>query len=263
MSTSTRVFDHYEREYLKLTKQAAKDVDLIDQLLPGSERDSTVKKVLKALEAAEEIVESMQLEARSMSGESKRELVAQSKDYKSGIATLKSKLREAQASSKASEAARNELLRGADPTLRIEADNQRARLMASNDRLARGTDKLKAATQIALETEVIGQSIMTDLESQRQTLAHTRNTLAGANVGLDKSKKLLITMTKRAKRNKWMMMGIIVVLILMISVIIWLMTYTPPPPSPPSPPAPPSPSPPPPSPSPPLPPPPPQAGSRR
>ena len=35
--SSTRVFDHYEREYHRLTKAAMKDVDLIDQLLPGAE----------------------------------------------------------------------------------------------------------------------------------------------------------------------------------------------------------------------------------
>ena len=167
MSTSTRVFDNYEREYLKLNRQAMQDVELIDQLLPGAERDATVQKVQKAITAVEEIVESMQLEARAMSGASKQQLVAQTKDYKAGIALLKSRLREVQTSSKAQEAARNELLRGSDPTLRQEADNQRSRLMATNERLSRGTDKLKAATQIALETEVVGQSIMADLETQR------------------------------------------------------------------------------------------------
>ena len=112
--------------------------------------------------------------------------------------------------------------------------------MATNERLNRGTDKLKAATQIALETEVVGQSILTDLESQRQTLAHTRATLAGANSGLDKSKRILQTMTRRARRNKMLMICIIVTLLLMIIIIIWLMNYTPPPPSPPSPPRPPT-----------------------
>ena len=215
------------------------DVELIDQLLPGAERDATVQKVQKAITAVEEIVESMQLEARAMSGASKQQLVAQTKDYKAGIALLKSRLREVQTSSKAQEAARNELLRGSDPTLRQEADNQRSRLMATNERLSRGTDKLKAATQIALETEVVGQSIMADLETQRQTIAHTRSTLAGANSGLDKSKRILLTMTRRARRNKLLMWCIIITLFLMIIIIIWLMTYTPPPPSPPSPPRPP------------------------
>ena len=65
----------------------------------------------------------------------------------------------------------------------MEADSQRDRLMANTDRLNRGTDKLRAAAQIALETEEVGASIMQDLESQRATIEHARGTLAGASRG--------------------------------------------------------------------------------
>ena len=219
--TSTRVFDHYESEYLKLTKAAATDVEFVDQLLPGVERDETAKKATKAIEAAEEIVQTMELEARSLSGEAKQQLVAQAKDYKAGITALKQKLKGAQVSSRAQEAARDELLRGADPALRMEADCQRSRLMATNDRMARGTDKLRAAAQIALETEEVGASIMQDLESQRATIEHARGTLAGASRGLDRSRRLLQGMGRRAMQNRILMVVIIFVLILMISFIVW------------------------------------------
>ena len=231
--TSTRVFDHYEREYLKLTKTAMQDVELIDQLLPGVERDSTAKKAQQSIEAAEEIVESMQLEARSLAGESKQQLIAQAKDYKAGIAMLKTKLRQTQVSSRAQEAQRAELLRGSDPNLRAEADSQRARLMETNERLHRGTDKLKAATQIALETEQIGTSILGDLESQRHTLNHARGTLSGATTNLDRSARLLRVMGRRAWKNRMMMVAIIFFITLMILFIIWfkwLYHPTPPPP---------------------------------
>ena len=145
MATSTRIFDHYETEYLKLTRHAATDIELVDQLLPGAERDTTAKKASQTIQAAEEIVQSMELEARSLSGEAKQMLVAQAKDYRMGISTLSKKLKNALTSSRAQEAARDELLRGADPALRMEADGQRARLMATTERMQRGTDKLKAA----------------------------------------------------------------------------------------------------------------------
>ena len=89
MATSTRIFDHYEQEYLKLTKSAATEIEMVDQLLPGAERETTAKRALRALEAADEIVQSMDLEARSLSGSAKHELVAQAKDYKAGITALK------------------------------------------------------------------------------------------------------------------------------------------------------------------------------
>ena len=226
--------DHYESEYLRLTKQAAIEVEMVDQLLPGVERDETGQRALKAIESADEIVQSMELEARSLGGASRQQLVAQAKDCKAGIAALRKKLRSAQTSSRAQEAARDELLRGADPTLRMEADSQRSRLMANTERLQRGTDKLAAATQIALETEVIGQSIMADLESQRQTIQHARGTLAGANAGLDRSRRILQGMSRRARQNKALMYCIIATLFLMILFIIWFKwLYHPTPPLPP------------------------------
>ena len=232
--TSTRVFDHYEAEYHKLTKAAATDIELVDQLLPGTERDNTARKASQAIEAAEEIVQSMDLEARSLAGEAKAQLVAQAKDYKAGITALRRKLRGAQTSSRAQEAARDELLRGADPALRMEADSQRARLVANTDRMHRQTDKLKAATQIALETEQVGASILSDLEDQRNTIAHARATLAGASAGLDRSARLLKGMGRRALKNKMLMYVIIVVLFIMISFIIWFKwLYHPAPPLPP------------------------------
>ena len=234
MSTSTRIFDHYETEYLKLTRHAATDIELVDQLLPGAERDTTAKKAQKTIQAAEEIVQSMELEARSLSGEAKQMLVAQAKDYRMGISTLSKKLKGALTSSRAQEAARDELLRGADPALRMEADGQRARLMATTERMQRGTDKLKAAAQIALETEQVGESIMSDLENQRQTIAHARGTLAGASAGLDRSKRLLQGMASRAWKNKLLMMAIIFILFFMIIFIVWFnWFYHPPPPLPP------------------------------
>jgi len=240
-ATSTRVFDHYETEYLKLTKAAATDIELVDQLLPGIERDSTAKTAKQAIEAAEEIVQSMDLEARSLSGEAKQMMVAQAKDYKMGIAALKQKLKSAQTSSRAQEAARNELLSSADPMHRQEADNQRSRLMATNERAARGTEKLKAVNQVLADTQAVGESIMLDLENQRNTIARSRATLAGASAGLDRSKRLLQGMGRRALQNKILMIVIIIFLVLMIGFIVWFnWFYHPPPPSPPLPPQPPS-----------------------
>ena len=99
-TSSTRVFDAYESEYLKLTKAAATDVELVDQLLPGAEREKTAARAGKSIADAEEIVESMQLEARSLSGEARQQLVAQAKDYKNGIFALKQKLKAASTSSR-------------------------------------------------------------------------------------------------------------------------------------------------------------------
>ena len=51
---------------------------------------------------------------RKLSGEAKQMLVAQAKDYRMGISTLSKNLKGALTSSRAQEAARDELLRGAE-----------------------------------------------------------------------------------------------------------------------------------------------------
>lgn len=239
------MFDHYESEYLSTTKKVQQDIELIDQLLPGSERNDTIKRTNEGIEAAQEIVQSMELEARSMSGEAKQQLVAQAKDYKKGIADMRRRLKEAQTSSRAETAARDELLRSADPSLRMEADNQRSRLMATTERMNKTSDVLRGAVQVALETEQVGESILSDLADQRATIAHARGTLAGAGSALDKSKRMLQGMGRRALKNKIMMYVIIFVLAGMITFICYFQFfYTPPPPDPPHPPHPPPPPPP-------------------
>ena len=199
---SSKVFEHYESEYLSSTRHAAQNIERINELLPGVERDSISKTTLSSLETAEEICAQMDLEARSLTGPAKQQLVAQAKDYQAGIAALRSQLKLAKTSSRAEEQARAELLRGADPALKLEADNQRGRLLDTTDRLNRASDKLKGACQVALETEAVGESIMSDLEAQRHTLQHARGTLRAASQGIDRSKRLLAGMTRRALYNR-------------------------------------------------------------
>lgn len=215
------MFDHYEKEYLGTAKKAMADIELIDQLLPGVEREATMKRAGEGITAAEEIVQGMEMEARSMTGEAKQQLAAKAKDYKKSTADMRAKLNAAKTSGKAEKAARDELLRSSDPTLRMEADNQRSRLMATNERLNNASDKIRGAVQTALETEKIGESILSDLADQRATIAHARGTLAGTMSGLDKSKKMLQGMGRRALKNKMLMYVVIATLIIMIGFIVY------------------------------------------
>mmetsp|Transcript_40617 Transcript_40617/g.107431 ORF Transcript_40617/g.107431 Transcript_40617/m.107431 type:complete len:246 (+) Transcript_40617:84-821(+) len=236
MTSSTRMFDHYETEYLSTSRKAMQEIEQVDQLLPGAERDTLVQEATKSIAASEEIVQSMDLEARSLSGPSKQELIAQAKDYKSGIADMRNRLRNAKNSSRAEEAARAELMRSADPTLRMEADNQRNRLLATTDRLNKTSNVLQGAVAKALETEQVGESILSDLADQRATIAHARGTLAGASAGLDKSRRVLQGMGRRALKNKILMYVIIFTLFGMILFICYFQFfYSPAPPSAPKP----------------------------
>ena len=225
-STSTRVFDHFEAEYLSSTRQAAQGLERMAELIPGMEKDKAAKATGAALDAADQIVQQMELEARSTSGETKAQLVAQAKDYKGAISMLRRKLKAAQNAvlTKSDEEKRAELLAssGINPALRGEAETQHARLLQTTERMQKGTEKLRQARQVALETEAIGGNIMVDLEQQRQTMERSRATLASANSGLDRSKRILQGMGRRARANKMLIYLIIAALVGMILLIIWL-----------------------------------------
>lgn len=115
--STTRVFDHFEADYLSHTRTAAQALERLGELIPGVEKDKVSQAAAKSLEAADDIVQQMELEARSTQGETKAQLLAQAKDYKAGIALLRSKLKAAKISSttQAAEQARAELFASADP----------------------------------------------------------------------------------------------------------------------------------------------------
>ena len=195
------IYEHYEAEYLACTKRAMENMERIPELLPGVERESLVASTSKAIESAEEVVQQMELEARSASGDAKREGLAQAQDYKVALMNMRTQLKQARASDKANERAREALLEGTDRALRMESEAEHARMAATTTRLQKGTDTIRAACQVAIETEAVGASIMSDLENNRQTIEHARSTLGYANQGLAKSKRLLQGMGRRARCN--------------------------------------------------------------
>ena len=145
------VFEHYEADYLSSTRTAAQNIERLPDLLPGHEKDALATSTTKAIDGAEDIVKQMELEARSLQGEERQTAVAQTKDYKASIATLKEQLKLARTSNRAEEAARAELFQQTNPAQLAESETQRSRLLASSVKMNKATDKLKAACQIAGE----------------------------------------------------------------------------------------------------------------
>jgi len=199
------------------------------ELIPSEAKTTAAKAVLEsalqAIESAAELVEQLELQATSAPSSARGPLVAKVREYKATVSRLRADYKAASSNSAAQDAARAELLAGASDAQRAEAETQRARLLATTERLQRGSDTLRGACKVAIETEAVGASIMSDLESQRHTLESARGRLAAANSGLARSKKLLKGMGRRALANKLLMMVIIGVLVLLICVVIYLSLF--------------------------------------
>merc|ERR1719198_919875 len=214
---TSNMFLHYEKELFVHKQTAEEGLEKLKTLDVGAQRTSTLDATSKAIDVVAETLAQMELEARSSAGDTKAQQTAQ-------------------------------LLAGSDQAMRMASDEQHSRLLATTDRLNKGNQKLQQAMATALETEQIGESIMVDLESQRQTIERSRATLHSANSGLARSKKLLRSMGKRALANRLLMIVIIGLLVLSIFFILYLQFFysptspapapalvTTPPPSPPPP----------------------------
>lgn len=74
---------------------------------------------------------------------------------------------------------------------------QRQQLLSGTDRLQRSSGRLTAAQRMALETEQIGASTLSDLHRQREQIEHTRITILDSESYTDRSIKTLKGMARR------------------------------------------------------------------
>ncbi|EOY01832.1 Vesicle transport v-SNARE family protein isoform 3 [Theobroma cacao] len=162
----------------------------------------------------------MDLEARSLQPGIKVTLLAKLREYKSDLNKLKKEFKRI-SSPNANQAAHDELLEAGMADAHAVSADQRERLSMSVERLNQSSDRIKESRRTILETEELGVSILEDLHQQRQTLLHSHNKLYEVDNAIDKSKKVLTTMSRRITKNKWIVVSIIVALVLAIILILY------------------------------------------
>jgi len=162
----------------------------------------------------------MELEAKSLTGNTRSKLQTQLRGWRDELSELRSRVKEARNPPKQStDCIREELCAGGD---RYRDDtNERSRMLATNDRVSQQTERLKGAHSITMEMESTANSILGDLSAQRETLMHAKHTLSVASRGLDGSKRILSQMARRAAMNKFTLWIVIGVLLAMLVVVFF------------------------------------------
>lgn len=84
-----------------------------------------------------------------------------------------------------------------DPDSRDMQLEQRQQLLSGTDRLDRSSQRLRDSHRIANETEAIGRDTLADLQLQRETIQHTRQTMLESEGYVDRSVKTLKGMARR------------------------------------------------------------------
>ena len=212
----SRVFDSYAEEHAELCAAAGRAIAMLRGQAPGPSRKETQATAENELRKAEEMVQQMELEARSApKGDAGRALQARVKACRSEVGVLRSSLKQAAASVPRADA----ILGGSSGD--EGADDQRAQLLRMGERMQEGTSKLQQAHRVIVETEAIGGSILRDLRDQRETITHAAGTLQRANEGLLRSKRTLAAISRRALGNKLLMWCMIALLALGCFVLLW------------------------------------------
>ncbi|KAK9926048.1 hypothetical protein M0R45_023302 [Rubus argutus] len=208
------VFEGYERQYCELSANLSIIVD-------GEQKKQRTAEIKAASDEADDLLRKMDLEARSLQPSTKATLLAKVREYKTDLINLKSQVKRV-TTLEISHSARHELLESGEADTLTASNDQRGRLLMTTERINQSSDRIKASRRTMLETEELGVSIVQDLHQQRQSLLYASNTLHGVDETISKSKKVLVAMTRRMSRNKWIMGSIVGVVVLAILLILYL-----------------------------------------
>ncbi|EGF82337.1 hypothetical protein BATDEDRAFT_34370 [Batrachochytrium dendrobatidis JAM81] len=234
------IFETYEKEYRTLADDISKNISGQYSTAVGDQRKILQNKLQRELEEADEIIGQMEMELVSLPAQQRVSVSPRVQQYKEELKKFKKNLASTQlcsmigfrpmisitqkkvASGGADAASERDQLLGGSANIDLEAANmdQRGRLLQGTERLQNSSRRLEDARRIALETEQIGISTLSDLNSQREQIIRTQNRLGTADSWIAKSQGVLKTMQRRLSQNKLLTAGIIALLVFLILAVI-------------------------------------------
>ncbi|TKY69636.1 Vesicle transport v-SNARE 12 [Spatholobus suberectus] len=216
----SEVFEGYERQYCELSANLSRKCSSASLVSDQEQKQQKFSEIKVGLDDADVLIRKMDLEARSLQPSVKAMLLAKLREYKSDLTNLKKDFKRI-TSPNADEAAREELLETRMVDTHLASADQRERLTMSVERINQSSERIRESHRTLLETEELGVSILQDLHSQRETLLNSHKRLHGIDDAIDKSKKVLTTMSRRISRNKWIVASVIGALVFAIAVILF------------------------------------------
>ncbi|KAL6567687.1 Vesicle transport v-SNARE 12 [Orobanche gracilis] len=220
----SQVYEGYERQYCELSANLSRKCNSAAALPDGDKKKQEVSELQAGLDDADVLIRKMDLEARSMQPSVKANLLAKLREYKSDLNKLKKEVKKLTLPS-SSQPAHEDLLESGMAGGHEASANQRGRLAISTERLNQSTDRVRESRRAALETEELGVSILEDLHQQRETLLHSHKKLSDVDSAIDRSKKVLSSMTRRMSRNKWIIGSIVAALMLAVIIVLYFKIF--------------------------------------
>ncbi|GAA5961817.1 hypothetical protein JCM3765_004082 [Sporobolomyces pararoseus] len=221
-------FDSYHNEYITIQNSVNAKLDQELPKLRGEERKSGVRRAYRDLDEADEIIEQMQLTAKSNPKQSiiVRSAKSQLKSWRSKLQHLESiSDRDLLLSTRPTHSAYD--LGGSDDeddgatSLGSTSQQQRQRLLNSTQTLNTSSNRLDNAHRLAAENEEIGQGVLNSLVGQRIQLQGANESLEEADVSVSRASRTITKMIRTAYRQRITIGIFIVVLVTLIGLILW------------------------------------------
>jgi len=219
----SELFNSYDQDFVRLSQAITLQIAEIPTL-HGERKITVFNNAQKNVEEADGVLKQMRLEVDSLpSIATKKDLVIKYKQYESDFKKMQKELKTSR-SALPKDGGREQLIGnigvGSDVTA-VGSGQDRDRLISGTDRLHDTSAKIKQATMTVLATQEVGAGIMTNLDTQTDTLTRTRDNLGNADTYLNNARRLLSTMGKRAQTNKLILACIILVLLTAIALILY------------------------------------------
>ncbi|KJE94506.1 hypothetical protein CAOG_05139 [Capsaspora owczarzaki ATCC 30864] len=228
---SSELFENYEFEFTNISASITKKLSSQIPNFTGEQRKAAIKAVEKEIVQADEIVQGMELELKNAPAQFRPRLQTKLKTYQNELARIKKELRGLTNSGN-----RDDLLgggsgagspagfggRSAYQDVEAQSNDQRSRILDSHDRLNRTTGRLDNAQRVAAESEAIGQDILGELGTQRETIVRVRGRLHETDDNLTRSRRILNGMYYRIIQNRLIMYIIVLVLMGILGIVVYM-----------------------------------------
>ncbi|CAD6194482.1 unnamed protein product [Caenorhabditis auriculariae] len=223
-SSATETLIGFEKQYSLQTAEITSKIGQLHTLLP-SEGAAAVQEIRRSLGDVNDLLEQMEIVVRELpSGSTERsKYELRVRSYLNDKKQLDGELEKAIKRVR-EEADRDELLAFDDA---IDAHRQEDQLIENTQRMERTSRKIQDSYRIAVETEQIGAEVLSNLNSQRETLGRARDRMRASNADLGRASRTLNTMIRRAIQNRLLLL-IVAVLLLFSLVYIIYRALTPP-----------------------------------
>uniref|UniRef100_A0A1A8PM65 Vesicle transport through interaction with t-SNAREs homolog 1A n=1 Tax=Nothobranchius pienaari TaxID=704102 RepID=A0A1A8PM65_9TELE len=215
-------FEAYEQDFGTVTAEITNKIGKIPKL-SGEEKTQLVLNVDKQLEEVRELLEQMDLEVREIPAQSRAMYNSRLKSYKQEVEKLEKDFKRSRIAY--SDEVRNELL--GDDAISTESQliklrEERAHLLDNTEKLERSSRRLEAGYQIAVETEQVGQEILSNLHTDREKIQRARERLRETDANLGKSSRILTGMLRRIIQNRVLVFVLGAVILLTVILAIYL-----------------------------------------